>query len=131
MPDTKPVMPWKELADKAYCDYVKQLNRTECLGVEAKLKNGEFGISELKAHCKASELLGRHRAFAEISAQSTSPSLPPEVKALVEAAERLASVSTCIPVDRSVDYSKDICLEAIESVEVMRTALQAMKEKIK
>ena len=52
-------------ADKAYYDYIDQLQRDECLGWEIKVERGKFGEAELKAHCAAAESLGRHRAFQE------------------------------------------------------------------
>lgn len=53
------------MADNAYCDYIGQLRRDECLGWEAKVERGKFGEAELKAHCAAAEKLGRHRALHE------------------------------------------------------------------
>lgn len=50
-------------ADNAYCDYIGQLRRDECLGWEIKVERGKFGEAELKAHCAAAEKLGRHRAL--------------------------------------------------------------------
>jgi hypothetical protein len=58
-------MQFKAKAEKAYCDALAQLRRTECLGWEAKIKSGTFGKAELDAHVKAGKLLGRHEAFAE------------------------------------------------------------------
>jgi len=58
---------WKEQSDNAYCDFIAQMRKPECLGYEQKLKDGTFGKAELDAHTKAGELLGRHRAFAEVS----------------------------------------------------------------
>ena len=52
-------------ADNAYCDYIGQLRRDECLGWEIKVERGNFGEAELKAHCAAAEKLGRHRALHE------------------------------------------------------------------
>lgn len=52
-------------ADNAYCAYIGQLRRDECLGWEIKVERGKFGKPEIEAHCKASELLGRHRAMHE------------------------------------------------------------------
>jgi hypothetical protein len=52
-------------SNNAYCDYIAQMKRDKCLGLEAKLKSGTFGKAELEAHTRAGELLGRHRAFAE------------------------------------------------------------------
>ena len=52
-------------ADNAYCDYICQLRRDECLGWEIKVERGKFGEEELKAHCAAAEKLGRHRALHE------------------------------------------------------------------
>jgi hypothetical protein len=52
-------------ADGAYCNYIRQLQQPECLGHEYKLAHGQFGEAELKAHCKAAEQLGAHRAFAD------------------------------------------------------------------
>lgn len=55
----------KGLADRAYCLYIENLRTPECLGWEHKVKTGKFGDMELKAHTKAAEFLGRHRAFSE------------------------------------------------------------------
>ena len=52
-------------ADNAYCDYIGQLRRDECLGWEIKVERGKFGEAEMKAHCVAAEKLGRHRALHE------------------------------------------------------------------
>ena len=52
-------------ADNAYCDYIGQLRRDECLGWEIKVEREKFGEAELKAHCAAAEKLGRHRALHE------------------------------------------------------------------
>ena len=52
-------------SDNAYCDYIGQLSRDECLGWEIKVERGKFGEAELKAHCAAAEKLGRHRALNE------------------------------------------------------------------
>lgn len=52
-------------ADIAYCTYISQLRRNECLGWEIKVERRKFGDAELKAHCAAAEALGRHRAFHE------------------------------------------------------------------
>lgn len=54
----------KAKADNAYCDYIAQMRRSECLGFEQKLKEGKFGNKELEAHTRAGELLGKHRAYA-------------------------------------------------------------------
>ena len=55
----------RAMADNAYCDYIGQLRRDECLGWEIKVERGKFGEAELKAHCAAAEKLGRHRALHE------------------------------------------------------------------
>ena len=52
-------------ADNAYCDYIGQERRDECLGWEIKVERGTFGEAELKAHRAAAEKLGRHRALQE------------------------------------------------------------------
>ena len=52
-------------ADNAYCDYIGQMMRDECLGWEIKIERGKFGEVELKSHCAAAEKLGRHRALFE------------------------------------------------------------------
>ena len=52
-------------AENAYCDYIGQLRRDECLGWEIKVERGKFGEAEMKAHCAAAEKLGRHRALHE------------------------------------------------------------------
>ena len=56
---------FKQLADTAYCDYIAQMRRPECLGWEAKIKSGKFGERELNAHTYAGQLLGKHRAYAD------------------------------------------------------------------
>lgn len=53
------------MSDNAYCDYIGQLRRDECLGWEIKVERGKFGEAELKAHCAAAEKLGHHRALHE------------------------------------------------------------------
>lgn len=56
------------LADRAYCQYIEQMRRPECLAWEQKVKDRRFGEAELNAHTKAGEFLGRHRAFSEARA---------------------------------------------------------------
>ncbi|MBI2750855.1 MAG: hypothetical protein HYX43_16425 [Burkholderiales bacterium] len=56
---------FRGLSDRAYCNYIEQMRRNECLGWEHKVKHGMFGEAELKAHTLAGRLLGRHHAFAE------------------------------------------------------------------
>ena len=56
------------MSDRAYCQYIEQLRRNECLGWEQKVKSGRFGEAELLAHTRAAEFLGRHRALAEAAA---------------------------------------------------------------
>lgn len=58
----------QDLSDRAYCQYIEQMRRPECLGWEQKVKDGRFGEAELKAHTKAGEFLGRHHAFSEAAA---------------------------------------------------------------
>lgn len=67
-------------ADSAYCAYIKQLQQPECLGHEYKLAHGKFGEPELKAHCKAAEHLGAHRALSAAAK---------EVPGWISVAERL------------------------------------------
>ena len=52
-------------ADNAYTDYIARLQCAECLGCEIKMARGAFGGRELKAHKRASEILGWHRAFSD------------------------------------------------------------------
>jgi len=54
-------------ADNAYVDYIGWCRRDECLGWEAKVEKGVFGLAELEAHKKSAEALGRHRALQEIA----------------------------------------------------------------
>ncbi len=56
-------------ADNAYCDYIAQSRKDECLGWEIKMERGVFGDAELKAHTHRGEFLGRHRALAEVVAE--------------------------------------------------------------
>lgn len=55
----------KKKSDEAYIDMLHQARKKECLGVDAKLKSGEFGDAELNAHIKCGELFGRHVAFSQ------------------------------------------------------------------
>lgn len=48
----------------AYCQSLRQFEKTECLGWEAKVKSGKFGKEEHDAHRKANELMGRHQGLA-------------------------------------------------------------------
>lgn len=50
--------------DAAYCRYIGDLRKSECLGWKQKIKSGQFGEAELKTHTLAAERLGLHRAFA-------------------------------------------------------------------
>jgi hypothetical protein len=52
-------------ADNAYISYIGCLRRDECLGWEIKVARSEFGEAEMKAHCAAAEMLGRHKALHE------------------------------------------------------------------
>ncbi|AWM87360.1 hypothetical protein [Microvirga sp. 17 mud 1-3] len=66
--DAAKMVPSDELrsrADAAYSAYIQQMRSRECLGWEHKVKTRKFGEAELKAHTKAGEFLGRHRAFDE------------------------------------------------------------------
>jgi hypothetical protein len=56
----------KEKSFNAYCNMVSLSCQEESLGWEMKVKKGEFGVIELEAHKKMGELLGKHRAFAEV-----------------------------------------------------------------
>ena len=53
----------RERASRAYCDYIDQLRKTECLGWEQKVKSGKFGEPELLAHKRAYELFGKHVGY--------------------------------------------------------------------
>ena len=52
-------------ADNEYCRGIDQSRRTECLGWEAKVKNGKFGGKEFEAHAKANKHFGGHFAIYE------------------------------------------------------------------
>ncbi len=58
----------KQRADDAYCDYIAKMRTPLCLGVEAKMKAGQFDESNLKAHTEAAVLLGKHLAYADVAA---------------------------------------------------------------
>lgn len=58
----------KRKSSRAYCDALNQASKFECLGWEAKVKAGKFGKAELDAHGRVQELLGRHRALADVAA---------------------------------------------------------------
>lgn len=58
-------------ADRAYCQFIDKMSSRECLGEEAKLRDGRFGAAELDAHRDARELLGVHRGiYKAIAAMS-------------------------------------------------------------
>jgi hypothetical protein len=50
-------------ADSAYRAYILALRQDDCLGHEAKMRNGTFGVTHLQAHINAQGHLGRHNAF--------------------------------------------------------------------
>ena len=52
--------------ENAYFDFISQCRHDDCLGEQIKLELGVFGSKELDAHRKASELLGTHRAYANV-----------------------------------------------------------------
>jgi len=56
---------FQSLSDRAYCNYIEQMRRPECLGWEEKVRTRRFGTAELEAHTKAGAQLGRHKAFQE------------------------------------------------------------------
>ena len=53
----------RALADCAYSKYIDLMRSSECLGKKIKMEQGSFGDAELKAHCAAAEMLGRHYAL--------------------------------------------------------------------
>ena len=65
MSELKIVELLKNKASRAYCDYIDQLRKPECLGWEQKVKSGKFGVTELEAHGRASSLFGKYRAYTE------------------------------------------------------------------
>ena len=52
--------------ENAYLEYIGLCRADPCLGWEAKVDQGKFGLTELEAHKKAAEMLGRHRAYGAI-----------------------------------------------------------------
>lgn len=56
----------KTKKDRAYAQYVMLMQTDECRGWEIKSMTGYFGQAEYNAHAKAYELLGKHRAYAEV-----------------------------------------------------------------
>ncbi len=57
----------KKKSDDTYGEYVRMCcYDTKCLGAEAKLRDGTFGMANLEALMKAAEFLGKHRAYAEM-----------------------------------------------------------------
>lgn len=55
----------REKSDSAYLEYMRLASVDECCGEDAKIKDGSFGKKELHAHSRASEELGKHRAYAD------------------------------------------------------------------
>lgn len=53
---------YREAGDAAYGDYIAISSRDVCKGEDHKMAHGKFGREELRAHCSASEALGKHRA---------------------------------------------------------------------
>lgn len=52
-------------AENAYIEYINICRADACLGFDAKVKNGIFGLPELNAHKDSAEKLGRYRALKE------------------------------------------------------------------
>jgi hypothetical protein len=59
-------------SNNAYLHYIDICRRSECTGEDIKMERGEFGERELKAHRAAAEMLGRHRAYAEMASDLAS-----------------------------------------------------------
>lgn len=57
---------FESLRDNAYIEYIGCCRKDDCLGWEAKVEHGEFGLDELEAHKRAAEWLGKHRAYARV-----------------------------------------------------------------
>ena len=103
---------FRGLSDRAYCNYIEQMGRNECLGWKYKVKNGTFGEAELKGHTKAGEMLGRHKAFAEAAialrgsvAPLTHPSPPEGMEGWISVDERLPQPFTPVLIHpRPTDY---------------------------
>lgn len=53
------------IADCWYADYIRQLQKPECLGRDHKMQTGGFGILEFEAHHEAALRLGRHQGVHE------------------------------------------------------------------
>lgn len=53
-------------SENAYINMISVARKDESLGWEIKVQRGEFGRNELDSHTKMGELLGRHRALAEV-----------------------------------------------------------------
>ena len=60
-------------ADSAYCRFLDKMSSKPCLGHEAKIRNGTFGVTELEAHRNAKELLGFHRGIYHAIKALTAP----------------------------------------------------------
>lgn len=60
-------------ADSAYCRFLDKMSSKPCLGHEAKISNGTFGVTELEAHRHAKELLGFHRGIYHAIKALTAP----------------------------------------------------------
>ncbi len=107
-------------ADNAYCDYIGQLRRDECLGWEIKVERGKFGEAELKAHCAAAEKLGRHRALHE--AAKMLEEAREQIAEVIRIEEREACAAECDRLTWALDHGgnkyrrpaeADKCAEAI------------------
>ena len=67
----------QSLRDNAYCEYIGCCRQEDCLGWEAKVDTGIFGLKELEAHKKAAEALGKHRAYSRIIEDLMLQTQPP------------------------------------------------------
>lgn len=56
----------KQRCDDAYCHALNKFRQAECLGWKAKVAAEMFGELELDAHCAAHELMGAHKALADL-----------------------------------------------------------------
>ena len=55
----------RRLGDNAYCAYINDHRKDDCLGITYKMEKGIFTQKNLDALNKAAEQLGKHRAFHE------------------------------------------------------------------
>ena len=66
----------QEAGSVAYITHLCKLSADLCLGAEAKIATGKFGLNELRAHQEAFVELGKHLAYMQACAMLDGEAKP-------------------------------------------------------